>query len=241
MKAKMKRFYQDVETASIEQDGKAVFQILLDGRVLKTPEQHPLLLENQKLAEQIALEWQSVEEDIVPAHMPLFSSATTVIDRVTPQADSLREQLADYLENDLICYRAPIEEPELRAYQQAHWDEWLAWIRDEFGIELATQSGIMPVSQSGDLRARCASILADCDDWQLSCLVRATQLCGSFVLAWAFICTKIDADRLFELSFLEELFQNKRWGLDEEAERRQHHIKSELKDISAFFEMLKAT
>ena len=241
MTAKMKRFYTTVEVAAIQQDGEQLFQILLDGRVLKTPEKQQLLVANQKLAEAIAQEWEAVSDEILPAQMPLFSSATTVIDRVMPQSTALREQLVEYLENELICFRAPQEEAALFAFQQAQWDEWLAWMKDDFGIVLSSQSGIMPIIQTHIDHQHVMGLIAQWDDWTLSCLVRMTQLSGSFVLSWAFVHGKINIDRVFELSFLEELFQNERWGQDEDAIQRQQHIKSELADIGVFYDMLQAT
>ena len=45
-------------------------------------------------------------------------------------------------------------------------------------------------------------------------------------------------DELFVPAFLDELYQNSLWGKDEEAADRQVAIRSELKNVERFMDML---
>ena len=58
------------------------------------------------------------------------------------------------------------------------------------------------------------------------------------MLGYAFLQRKLSANSLFDLCFLDELYQNKKWGLDEEAALRHTNIRSELKDLESILSML---
>ena len=75
-------------------------------------------------------EWAAVDVQIEPAKMPFFSASATVIDRVFPQMQTLRAELADYARAELICYRASDDDAELLAHQRQHWDSWLDWMQE---------------------------------------------------------------------------------------------------------------
>ena len=226
----MKRFYSQVEINAAETG----FEVRLDGRVLKSPAKSDLVLPNRVLAEKVMAEWQNVEDEIKPQHMPYFSSAATVIDRVMPNRDVLNTELVGYVDGELICYRASEDEAELAAQQTQSWDEWLLWLAQAEQVTLTPTTGIMPVSQDDAALSRAAELIAEIDDWLFSCLYRNTTLSGSFTLSLAALRGQIDTDRLFDLAFLDELYQNRKWGQDAEAAERQTMIKSELNDIAAF-------
>ena len=54
----------------------------------------------------------------------------------------------------------------------------------------------------------------------------------------AFQGRHLDADEVFETAFLDELYQNSLWGKDKEAADRQVAIRSELKNVERFMDML---
>ena len=54
------------------------------------------------------------------------------------------------------------------------------------------------------------------------------------LLALAFAEKKITASEAFELAYLEELYQSKSWGVDEEAEQSRQCVKNELLEIEEF-------
>ena len=97
----------------------------------------------------------------------------------------------------------------------------------------------MPINQPVPLRSRVASYLSVLSDWHLGSLYRAVTLSGSFALGLAFSEQETNASRLFQFAFLEELYQNRKWGLDSEAEARQKRIEQELQDLERFLGMLK--
>jgi len=234
IKKQMKRFYNEVALIADETG----FGVSLDGRRLKTPAGAELSVPTRPLALAIMDEWERVDEQIDASLMPYFSAGATVIDRVFTQMPALQAELLEYAKAELICYRASQDEAELAEFQSQQWDKWLAWMQQDHQISFCCTHGIMPVAQSADTAEKCAILIGQYDGWLLSCLYRAVQLTSSFVLSYAFLQNKLDADSLFDASCLDELFQNRKWGLDFEAETRQNNIKAELSDIEAFLKLL---
>ena len=69
-------------------------------------------------------------------------------------------------------------------------------------------------------------------------LHRATTLSGSLTLGLRFVDMVIDDERMFRLAFLDELWQNEKWGTDFEAADRHKCLRTELQDVSRFLALL---
>jgi chaperone required for assembly of F1-ATPase len=229
MQAK-KRFYKDVTTDA----GDDGWVIKLDNRTLRSPAGALLHLPSPALAAAVADEWRAQDEHIDAASMALFSLAVTVLDRVIPQQPAIVSELAGYGDNDLLCYRA--DDDDLAARQQQLWQPWLEWAESAFGVSLQVAIGIMPVNQlhAGGFH----DALQQFDAWRLGALHRAVSLGGSLVLGLGFVEGRLDAEQLFSTAFLDELWQNEKWGRDYEAEDRQNYIRAELAEAARFLQLL---
>lgn len=228
--AAKKRFYKSVALAT--HDGE--FSVQLDGRDVRSPAGSVLHLPKSALATAIADEWQAQSDKIDPASMPLFSLAVTVVDRVTPQRDTIIAELSAYGGNDLLCYRD--YQDDLASRQQEQWQPWLDHLAENCGIDLQIVTGIMPIFQPD--AAKFPPLIAVYDDWRLGMLHRATSLSGSLVLGLGFVDAVIDDERMFTLAFLDELWQNERWGADFEALDRQGFLRTELQNVARFLALL---
>ena len=228
MMAAKKRFYKSVLLAD---DG---LSIQLDGRNLRSPAGSLLRLPTMSLASAIADEWRAQGDDIDPATLPLFSLAVTVVDRVIPQRDAIIAELSAYGENDLLCYRD--DQDDLASRQQDQWQPWLDDLAENRGIALQIVTGIMPICQPD--AAKFPPLISVYDDWRLGMLHRATTLSGSLVLGLGFVDMVIDDERMFTLAFLDELWQNEKWGNDFEAADRHEFLRTELQDVARFLALL---
>ena len=228
----MKRFYKQV---SIDADA-AGWVIKLDSCTVRSPAGAVLTLPSSDLAMAVADEWQAQGERIEPATMPLFSLAVTVVDRVMSQHPAIISELVSYGGNDLLCYRA--DDDDLARRQHQHWHPWVEWAGAEFNVNLRIATGIMPVTQPDT--SGFAAPVQKLDVWRLGVLHRAVSLGGSLVLGLGFVAGRLDANQLFTTAFLDELWQNKKWGRDFEAEDRQHHIRAELDEAARFLALLPA-
>jgi chaperone required for assembly of F1-ATPase len=81
-------------------------------------------------------------------------------------------------------------------------------------------------------------VAAEADDFGLSGLHFAAGLYGSAVLAFAVQRGALDAAEAFDLSRLDEAFQEERWGVDSEAAARVAALRTEAEMIGRWFEAL---
>ena len=229
----MKRFYKDV-TVKTSESG---YQICLDDQPMRSPAKAVVVVPSQALAEAVQAEWKAVEDEIQPEDMPIYSMAVTVTDRVTPQRQELADELAGYIHDDVLRYRSS-NDLNLASRQTEMWNPWLNWAEQACGLRLSTTAGLMPVFADDVTEHIVRSRLQPLADTQFGCLYRVATLSGSVVLGLAFQERQLGADDVFETAFLDELYQNSLWGKDEEAAVRQAAIKSELKNVERFMDML---
>ena len=74
--------------------------------------------------------------------------------------------------------------------------------------------------------------------WRLGVLHRVVSLGGSLVLGLGFVGGHLNAEQLFSNAFLDELWQNEKWGRDQEARNRQDKIRAELREARRFLHFL---
>ena len=209
---KMKRFWSDVTPKAVE----AGYAIELDGRTVKTPAKAALIVPNAVLAERVAQEWRAVDSEIDPSKMPYTRSANAALDKVAVQHGEVAALIAAYAETDLLCYRA--ESPvELQERQAAAWDGPLEWARDSFGLQLGVASGVMPVAQAEESLARALAITQEMGPFALTAFHDLVSLSGSFVLGLRASEGCDSAENLWNVSRIDETWQEEQWGVDEEA------------------------
>jgi chaperone required for assembly of F1-ATPase len=231
----MKRVYGSATVS----DTVGGVQVLLDGRPLRTPARHPLLVPSRPLAEAIAAEWQAQGPTVQPETMPLTQFASTAIDRVRPNRVAVVDAVVAYAETDLLCYRAD-DSPELAAREARCWQPLLDWAARRFDAALLTYTGIMPGPQPEAVCRALRHAIEVFDDMTLSALQFATASCGSLVVALALIEGRIDAAGAFEAAELEATFQIEQWGEDAEAARRRARLSADIAAARRFVDLLRA-
>jgi chaperone required for assembly of F1-ATPase len=225
----MKRFYKEVTVSA------APFQILLDGRPVKTPMKAALTLPTTALAEAVAEEWRGQGDDIAPQSMVLTKLANTAIDRVAPLQDAVAGQVMRYV-NDLLCYRAD-HPAALVARQSGEWDPLLAWAAACYGAHLQTRTGPVHFDQPEEAVAVLRQAVAAYDPFPLTALATAAPILGSLVLTLALAEGRLNAEAAFALSQLDERFQAEHWGEDQEATDRAAALLVELKAVEKFLRL----
>ncbi|WP_068118486.1 ATP12 family chaperone protein [Tropicimonas marinistellae] len=209
---KAKRFWKRADIT--ECDGG--WGVSLDGRPLRTPAKAVLLVPTRPLAREIAAEWDAQAEVIDPLSMPFTRSANAAIDKVAPQFAEVAGLIAAYGETDLCCYRA--EGPDRLFVQQAEaWDPMLEWARSAIGAALVPTAGIVPVAQPAESLSRLRQRVEREDVFALTALHDLVSLTGSLVLGLAAIEGILPADEIWQMSRIDEAFQESQWGVDETA------------------------
>ena len=223
----MKRVYKQAAARAAE----GGWGVALDGRPMRTPAKHELIVPSAALAEAIAAEWHAQQDEIHPATMPLTRLAATAIDRTRTQRELVAAEAANYAGTDLVCYRA--DHP-----QHAGWQPLIDWAMQRYDAALAVTSGIVPQPQSlAALKAFAAAVAAQ-DDFRLTALHAMTTACGSLVIALALIEGRLDAAAAFAVSQLDETFQIEAWGEDAEAAARRRGLAEDIQAAARFVQLL---
>lgn len=212
-----RRFYERAGVA--EEEGG--FALVLDGRPARTPARAPLLLPTRGLAEALAQEWEAQRETIDPARMPLTRLANSAIDGVAARRDAVVDDLAAYAGTDLVVYRAG--DPEsLVAAQGAAWDPVLDWAHEALGARFILGEGVMHVAQpETSLAAVRGAVAATEGPFRLAALHTMTTLSGSILIALAAARGHLTPEAAWAAAHVDEDFQARVWGRDEEADRRR--------------------
>ena len=217
-----KRFYKE---AGVQAEGK-LFALVLDGKRARTPARNVLAVPSQTLAGLLAEEWNAQAEYIDPGEMPLTRLINSAFDGVAKEMAATAAEVVKYAGSDLLCYRAA--EPEnLVREQAAAWDPPLAWLRETFAAKLALAEGIMFVEQPPEALAAIAAAVNKAVGSGASAPLRAaamnvmTTLSGSAVLAIAVAHGFLTVDKAWQAAHVDEDFQARFWGSDDEALARR--------------------
>jgi chaperone required for assembly of F1-ATPase len=231
----MKRFYQTASSRA-EASGHGV---VLDGKPIRSPAGKPFLLPTASLADAIAAEWQAQGEQVKPATMPLMQLAATAIDQVAVDPAPVVKSVAGFAVTDLVCYRA--ESPRsLFERQEQLWQPLVDWVRLHYDAPLIVVAGVMPRPQPPEALRAIEAAVAVLDPFRLTALASATGAAGSIVLGLALLEGRLSAAEVHDLSLLDETYQIERWGVDEEAARRQADLKIEIEAAERFLALLSA-
>jgi chaperone required for assembly of F1-ATPase len=224
-----RRFYQTATIAPVE----GGWEILLDGKPVRSPAKRPLVLPTEPLAAAIAEEWQAQGDTVQPQTMPLMQLAATAIDRVADARDAILAETAGYGRSDLVCYRA--DEPEaLVRRQEEMWQPLLAWLAERYDVALNVTTGILAVEQPSHALASFRRVLEASDVFGLTALAAMTGSAGSLVIALALAEGRVSDDAAADAALLVELFLAGKWGSDPEADRRRAAIRADLAAAARF-------
>jgi chaperone required for assembly of F1-ATPase len=226
-----KRFYAG---AGVD-EGKSGFLVTLDGRPIKTPSGHQVIVPARSIADAIAAEWNAQADTINPLTMPLTRFANSVVEGVAGKVDAVVDDIAKYLRSDLLFYRAGHPEA-LVAREAAHWDPILFWAADTLGAHFILAEGLVHVRQPDSAVAAARAALPS-DPWSIAAMHVVTTLTGSALLALALLRGVLDQDQVWVAAHVDEDWNIEKWGADEEVAARRA---ARLVDFKAAAGILKA-
>jgi len=221
-----KRFYKDV---TVTDD----LGIALDGRVVKTPMKAPLLLPTRALADAVAAEWGAQGEEIKPATMTLTKLANTAIDRVGQHRVAIAQEVLDYANADLVCYRTD-RPPDLVARQVKAWDPVVDWARTDLDAPFAVTDGVLHRPQPEAALAAFGVAVQALSDCELAAFHSIMTLTGSALIAMMLARRAILPEAAWACAHVDEDYQIAHWGQDAEAEARRAARHAEFMDCCRF-------
>ncbi len=230
---RLKRFWKTADVVA-EEGG---WKLVLDGRAPKTPAHAVFLLPTEASARLVADEWAAQGEFIEPGTMPATRLAATAIDRVSQTREPVADEIAAYAGSDALCYLA--EHPSgLVAEQAKAWGPWRDWAAAELGVVLAPTEGIIHREQDPASIARVRELALEADDFALTALATAVPLLGSAVLGLAVMRGALTGEAAFDLSRLDEDYQERQWGVDADNAERTALRRAEAVLVDRWFRAL---
>ncbi|HEX2526793.1 MAG TPA: ATP12 family protein [Geminicoccus sp.] len=225
----MKRFYKAVSTARQGQ----VWQVLLDDKPIRTPMRQLLELPTEALALAIASEWEAQHDEVRAPDMRLTRLATTAIDLMPARREPAIRQVMEYLETDMLCYRAG-NPADLARRQDETWQPWLDWLERSFDVRLPVFRTMLPQPVPREAALRLTPVVEGMDPWHLVALHAAVTATSSLVLGLAMVEAVLGPDEAFEAALLDDLYQVEHWGEDPEITKRHVALRSDLEAIGQF-------
>jgi chaperone required for assembly of F1-ATPase len=225
-----KRFWKEAKAVKLDNG----FSVELDSRSIKTPAKTPLLVPTLQLADAIAKEWDAQDGQIDPATMPVTRMANSALDKVATQFSDVANMLAAYGDSDLLCYRATHPE-ELVARQAQRWDPVLNWANDSLHARLKPVSGIIHQPQDQAAIEILSKRVFALSSFELAAFHDLVAISGSLVLGIAVTDNWLTAEAAWDLSRLDELWQEEQWGSDDEATDLAAKKKDDFLNAAWFF------
>jgi chaperone required for assembly of F1-ATPase len=228
-----RRFYAEVSVGPLN----GGFAVRLDGRTPKSPTGADLVLPTEAAAQLAADEWAAQGEHIDPASMPATRLGWGALALGESGRAAAVERVASFAGTDLLCYFADWPSGLLER-QQRRWGPVIDWAQDALSVTFHRTQGIVHQPQPQATIDRVAELARAEDPFALTGLVAAAGLFGSAILAFALRRGELTAEAAFELSRLDETFQEERWGVDAEAAARADAMAKEAVTLERWFRAL---
>lgn len=232
---KPRRFYKAV---SVEPAPEG-FEVRLDARTVRTPKGGKLALPTRALADQVAAEWAAQGETLEVAGMHVTRLANTALEAIPAARPETADQLAQYAGSDLLCYFA--EDPSaLVERQAAAWEPILDWAEAELGLKFVRVCGIIHQPQPPETLEAIRALALSLDNFRLAGLAFGSALFGSTLLGLTVLKGRLGGEAAFDLSRIDESFQEEKWGVDAEAAERTERLRGEAVMLERWFQALDA-
>ena len=213
------------------------FGVELDGRGIRLPGGTALCVPSAALAEAIAAEWADAGGEkggaFPPDDLPMTRITGSMIERIAPQPAAQVAALMQYVDGELLCYRADHPARLCRA-EEEEWDPQLAWLRARHGIDMAVTHGIMPLAQSAAVHEGWRDVLGRQDNATLAALGVMVPAMKSLVLGLAVVTGALSAARAAEIATVGERIQMTIWGEDAKLLAALRQLAADVADADRF-------
>ncbi len=154
------------------------------------------------------------------------------VEDVRLHREGIISRLVQFSETDLLLFWGT--DQELVSRQEKVWSPIIRWANEVIHAEFKHTNMLDIPEGSKESAYQLKVFLESLSDKELAAFYSAALNMKSVLLAMAMVKGKITAEEAFQAAFLDELWQNEKWGSDEVAVKRREVIKKELSDIEAF-------
>ena len=211
------KYYENVDIREVSSTQNQ-YEILLDGKPLKSPKRAQFILPNKLLASAIATEWATQEDDLIrPFTMPLMQLSSTALDHMSDYAtfDFHVKKLLEFFDADQAVVAHPsgseLREIQLKTLKKVH-----DWARREFGEQLNLSSdSIFAQPQPEEVKLLMEKRLRSLSPWEMTCTFAAAAAAKSLLIGLALNRNIIDPEEALKCARVEEDYQIERHGFVE--------------------------
>ena len=211
------KYYENVDIREVSST-QSQYEILLDGKPLKSPKRAQFILPNKLLASAIATEWATQEDDLIrPFTMPLMQLSSTALDHMSDYAtfDFHVKKLLEFFDADQAVVAHPsgseLREIQLKTLKKVH-----DWARREFGEQLNLSSdSIFAQPQPEEVKLLMEKRLRSLSPWEMTCTFAAAAAAKSLLIGLALNRNIIDPEEALKCARVEEDYQIERHGFVE--------------------------
>lgn len=211
------KYYENVDIREVSSTQNQ-YEILLDGKPLKSPKRAQFVLPNKLLASAIATEWATQEDDLIrPFTMPLMQLSSTALDHMSDYAtfDFHVKKLLEFFDADQAVVAHPsgseLREIQLKTLKKVH-----DWARREFGEQLNLSSdSIFAQPQPEEVKLLMEKRLRSLSPWEMTCTFAAAAAAKSLLIGLALNRNIIDPEEALKCARVEEDYQIERHGFVE--------------------------
>ncbi|XP_074605393.1 ATP synthase mitochondrial F1 complex assembly factor 2 homolog l(2)k14505 [Brevipalpus obovatus] len=207
--AAKKRFYKDVSIIESENNG---YEICLDGRRLKTPQNRIVQIPSYHLALMISNEWKCQDDTVKSHEMHLTNLVNSAIDNpLNLSSKDLANEALEFLKSDTLCFRLR-EPPDLYNLQSERWDTIIQWLKNRYqcDVPLTDDVFLAPIPDA-TLNILLRHLLSY-NDWSLFGILSLAECLKSLILTLALLDRHISVETAVSLSRLEIEYQTRIWG-----------------------------
>ncbi|CAL6424332.1 unnamed protein product [Bathycoccus prasinos] len=198
------KYYENVDIREVSSTQNQ-YEILLDGKPLKSPKRAQFILPNKLLASAIATEWATQEDDLIrPFTMPLMQLSSTALDHMSDYAtfDFHVKKLLEFFDADQAV---------LKTLKKVH-----DWARREFGEQLnLSLDSIFAQPQPEEVKLLMEKRLRSLSPWEMTCTFAAAAAAKSLLIGLALNRNIIDPEEALKCARVEEDYQIERHGFVE--------------------------
>ena len=154
-------------------------------------------------------------------------------------AREIKEHLHEVMDNLLRFFMTDMmffwgEERGLIKRQEEIWGPLLKWASDELETKFVKAKGLKVPQQDMQSGDRIRFFMEGLSPKGLTVFYYTAYITKSILLAMAFVKKKVNAGQVFDAASLEEVWQQKTWGIDDEVEKNHRELKEDLRILAEF-------
>ncbi|TKY86720.1 hypothetical protein EX895_004360 [Sporisorium graminicola] len=196
------------------------FQILLDGRSIRTPNGQPIVIprERELLASCIAQEWSEQGKVLKPHTLPLTSLAARALEGCKEEVErkGIEADLLRYLENETICFQESTPQ-SLVDLQDRHWTPLLTHINTTYSTTITPFTSLLNNDHPTGTLDIFRTHLATLNSFDLAAFERSVMLTKSFLISLALVSGHLNVEQAAKAAEVEVQSQINRWGSVEDS------------------------